>query len=144
MAWSRASPRPAVSWRAGTKLLVLAVALLLGATARGGDDLCQKEKAAWERAMERLAKANQDLANYDNSNLAPLVPGQADAEREHLQKHVEDAYLGVKRTSDEHSECVKRKTCKSRKPGWHCVVAYTYDECCLDNKNTDKGQDKKK
>jgi hypothetical protein len=113
------------------KTLILAVALLLGAAARG-DELCQTEKSAWDRALERAKTARQQLESYDSSSLAPLVPGQADAERQHLQDNLDAAWEDVKRAMNDHDRCVKRKTCKKWKAGWHCMVAGSYEECCLD------------
>ncbi len=122
------------------KTMIVAVALLVGATARG-DALCQTEKNALDRALERSAKARQALADYDSSPLAPVVEGQADKERQQLQDNIEAAYEDVKRASDAHSRCVKRRTCKKPKGGWSCTVAWTYEKCCLDKKDKDKGKD---
>jgi hypothetical protein len=124
-------------------MMVLALALSLGATARAKDDLCQSEKSAWDRALEREVKARQALEAYDNGNLAPLVPGQADAERQRLQDKLDATWEDVKRAMAAHDRCVKRRTCKKVKGGWNCVVAWTYEKCCLDGKE-DKDKDQKK
>ncbi len=120
------------------KTLIVAVALLSCAVARA-DALCQAEKNALDRALERSAKAREALASYDSSPLAPVVEGQADKERQQLQDNIEAAYEDLKRASDAHSNCVKRKTCKRPKGGWACTVAWTYEKCCLDGKDKDKG-----
>ena len=115
------------------KTMLIAVALLFGAAARG-DDLCQAEKQAVDRALERSAKARQALADYDNSSLAPVVPGQAEKERQQLQDNIEAALEDLKRAGDVHLRCVQRKTCKKPKGGWNCTIAWTYEKCCLDNR----------
>lgn len=113
------------------KMMSFAVALLASATAWGAEP-CQAELRAYGRALDRAAKARQDLANYENSALSPLVPEQVEKERQHYQDNLEAALEDVKRTSDAHDRCVKRKSCKKWKPGWHCTVAGTYEECCID------------
>jgi hypothetical protein len=113
------------------KMMSFAVALLISVTARG-DDLCQSEKSAWDRALERAKTARQQLESYDSSSLAPVVPGQAEKERQHLQDNLDAAWEDVKRTMNAHDKCVKRKTCKKWKAGWHCTIAGTWEECCLD------------
>ena len=110
--------RPALSWNLAARMTILALALSLGATARAKDDLCQSEKSAWDRALEREIKARQALEAYDNGDLAPLVPGQADAERQRLQDKLDATWEDVKRAMAAHDRCVKRRTCKKAKGGW--------------------------
>jgi len=125
------------------RLMIVAAALLAGVTARGSNELCQAEKSAWDRALERAKSAREALEKYDGSDLAPVVPGQAEAERQKLQDSLDAAWEDVKRTMAAHDKCVKRKTCKKHKPGWKCTIAWTYEDCCLDGKEK-KGDGKGK
>jgi hypothetical protein len=86
-------------------MMVIAVARLVGATARG-DDLCQSEKADLDQALARAAAARKALDSYDGSSLAPLVPGQAENERRELEGKVESAWQDLPRASSAHSDCV--------------------------------------
>jgi len=119
------------------KMAIFAVALVLGATARG-DELCQNEKRAWDRALERVAKAREALEKYDDSSLAPVVPGQAEKERQQLQDNIDAAWEDVKKAMDAHGRCVERRTCKKSKAGWKCTVAWTREDCCLDGKDDER------
>ncbi len=113
------------------KRMIFVVALLVSATARG--EVCKAQLTAWERAVERADKAKQALADYQNSSLAPLVPGQEEKQLQQLKDNVEAALADVKRTSDAHDRCLERANCKKWKRGWQCTIAGTYEKCCLDN-----------
>lgn len=119
------------------KTTIVAVALLVGATARGSEP-CPAEMKAYERALDRSAKAAQELASYENSPVAPVVPGQADKELQQYKDNLEAAREDVRRASDAHDRCVKRKSCRKWKPGWQCTIAWTYEKCCLDKVKPDK------
>lgn len=112
------------------RMLFLIVALLVGTTARA--EVCKAELKAWERAVERLNQARQKLADYDSSSLAPVVPGQAERERQQLQDNIAAAQADVDRTSKEHTKCLERPPCKKWKGGWSCTVANDYERCCID------------
>jgi hypothetical protein len=123
------------------KSLLLAVVLVFSATARAAEP-CQKEMKGYEDALDRAAKAQQALNAYDNSPLAPVVPGQADKERQQLLDNLEAARADVRMASDAHDNCVKRKQCKKWKPGWACTIAWTYEKCCLDKPERSTGTGK--
>jgi hypothetical protein len=123
------------------KAILLAVALLAGATARAAEP-CPKEMKAYENALDRAAKAQQALQDYDSSPLAPVVPGQADKERQQLLDNLEAARADVRMASDAHDTCTKKKQCKKWKPGWACTIAWTYEKCCLDKADRSKGAGK--
>jgi hypothetical protein len=121
------------------KRLILAAALLVGAAARAGE-ACPKELRAYENALDRAAKAQQALQDYDSSPLAPVVPGQADKERQRLQDQLEAARADVRLRSDDHDRCTKKKKCSKWKGGWKCTIAWTYEDCCLDKQQKSKGK----
>lgn len=112
------------------KPIFVVAALLLSAPARSEE--CKAELDAWQRAVERVNAAKQKLADYDGSPLAPVVPGQAEKERQQLQDNVAAAQADVDRTSKEHTKCLERPPCKKWKGGWACTVARTYEKCCID------------
>lgn len=123
------------------KRMLFAVALLLCTTA-SAEERCQPERNAYRRAVDAYEQAKQALADYDSSSLAPLVPGQADQERQKLQDAVDAARDKVMKASELENDCFRKKACKKRKPGWSCTIAYTYDKCCLDEQEKSKGKGK--
>lgn len=110
--------------------MLFAVALLVAATARA--EVCKSELDAWQRAVERRNKAQQALADYQNSPVAPLTPGEDQKKLQQLQDNIEAANEDVKRTGKAHDRCLERPPCKKFKGGWKCTVAFTYKDCCLD------------
>lgn len=116
--------------------MILSIVLMCFATTGWCGEPCQTQRSAHDRALARAAKVKADLENCENSPLAPLVPGQAEKELLQCKANYEAALTDVTRTGDALDRCLKRKSCKKWKGGWHCTVAGTYEECCLDKKNT--------
>ncbi len=122
------------------KTMVVALALLCCTAASAAED-CRAEQNAYRRAVDSLDAAQKALADYDGSALAPVVPGQAEKDRRQLQQNVDAARAEVTRSSALEDDCLRKRLCKKRKPGWHCTIAWSYDECCLDGKEeTSRGK----
>lgn len=117
-------------------VMILSIVLICFTPAAWCGEPCQTQRNEHDRALKRAAKVKADLENFENSPLAPLVPGQAEKELQKLKDSYEAALADVRRTSEDLEKCLKRKSCKKWKPGWRCTVAGTYEECCLDKNNT--------
>jgi chromosome segregation ATPase len=94
---------------------------------------CPAEKAAVEAATDKL---NAEVASRMKLENAIKVATEA------LEK-LQEQLMAAKATSaaardqlDKAREKLNRCRCKKWKGGWHCLVAGTYEECCID-----KGED---
>lgn len=119
------------------KKVIVAVALLLGATARAAEP-CQSQKNAADKAKARVDECAKALAEYESAPLAPLTEEgdgesfQGSKEWQQLKSNLEAAMTDARRNREAYEACLARKKCKKWKGGWKCIAAGTYEECCLD------------
>ena len=95
---------------------------------------CPAEKAAVETATDKLNAAVASRKKFEN---AIKEATEALAKLQEQLKAAKEASAAARDRLDKAREKLNRCRCKKWKGGWHCVVAGTYEECCID-KGTDQ------
>jgi hypothetical protein len=100
---------------------------------RPGNDGCSAEKAAVDAATDKLNAAVAQRKKFENT---------IDQANEALAK-IQDQMKAAAETSTAAQDRLNKARkkldmcrCKKWKGGWRCIVAPTYEECCLDKGKT--------
>ncbi len=111
-----------------------AVARYNACLSRPRNNECSAEKAAVEAATDKLNAAVASRKKFEN---AIKDTTEALAKLQEQLTAAREASAAARDKLDKAREKLNRCRCKKWKGGWHCTIAGTYEECCID-KGTDE------